>query len=299
MKLDSPLRKTRDAPQARDSDFVAYLKNDFAFRCRKNPSYRLAAFARLIETDLSTLSKVFKGTRTLKSRAIRRIGIKLGLDPTRVDVFASQALRSNAKTQPRTDAIQSSGDYPTISIDSFQMISDWYHYAILELIALPHFKSSVHWIARALRITPTEARLAVERLKTLGMIEETKDGKIVDRSGGYTSTLANDFSAAAFRNLQKQILEKGVQALEEIPFEKRSQTSMTMAIDPAKIPIAKKMIQKFQEELNAFLGVTTKTTGGEVYHLGVSLYPVSFSPPQPEKIPVQKPRKTTPERQSL
>ena len=51
-----------------------------------------------------------------------------------------------------------------MSIDKFSVISEWYHYAILELTYVSGFKADYKWIARKLSITVEEAKVAIERL---------------------------------------------------------------------------------------------------------------------------------------
>ena len=265
-------KPTEKAAEPSVQDFRIYLQNEFLARCRKNERYSLSAFARFLGMDISTLAKVLKGQRPIRAQAIKRIGLKLGLNPFQISDFEKSSPRANAKN--KTD--ETPANYQQLTLDAFQVISDWYHYAILELIQLPHFKGDAGWIAKTLRITPAEVQIATERLLRLEMIEITPEGKWIDQSNGHTTTLGSNFTASAFKNLQRQILEKAIQALDEVPFEKRSQTSLTMAINPDRIPEAKKKLVEFQRGLNRFLGEGARTESDEVYHLSLSLYPVSF-----------------------
>jgi uncharacterized protein (TIGR02147 family) len=254
-------------------DFRLFLQGEYARRCRKNQRYNLSAFARFLEMDISTLAKILKGQRVARGRLIHRIGLKLGLSPTQLEEFTQASPRANSKSKIEMQL----PEYRQVTLDTFQMISDWYHYALLELILHPQFRPDIAWIARTLKISPTEVQIAAERLVRLKMMEITPDGKWLDRSGGFTTTLGNHFTTSAFKNLQRQVLKKAADAMDEVPFEKRSQTSTTMIVHPERIPEAKKMIVEFQRKLNRFLGEGERTATAEVYHLGLSLYPVSFS----------------------
>ena len=55
--------------------------------------------------------------------------------------------------------------------------------------------------------------------------------------------------------------------------ERRDQTSMTMAIDTKLLPQAKEKIKKFRRDMDRLL--QSSDTKDEVYHLSVSLYPVT------------------------
>jgi uncharacterized protein (TIGR02147 family) len=73
--------------------------------------------------------------------------------------------------------------------------------------------------------------------------------------------------------MQKQILTQALVALEEVPIEKRDQTSMTMAIDSSLIPEAKLRITRFRRELSSFLENGKKKD--QVYQLALSLFPLT------------------------
>ena len=240
--------------------FRVLLQTELAKRCEKNPNYNLSAFARNLKMDISTLSKILRGLRPVKKNAMRRIGVKLGLHPQQIF---------------QIEKGQSDNEFSHLDLDEFSMIADWYHYAILELMRLPAFAGDYHWIAKALQISVHEAQVAVERLVRLKMIEILPSGEWKDLSGGYSTTLGNDFTASAFKKHQHQIIDKAAKALDEVPFAERSQTSVTMAINREKIPEAKKLIIEFQRKLNRLLNHGQGENLDSVYHLGISLYPVS------------------------
>lgn len=80
-------------------------------------------------------------------------------------------------------------------------------------------------------------------------------------------------TTAAHKLLQKQILAMAIAALEEIPLERRSQTSTTMAISTELIPEAINKIRTFQNDLSELLSRSQRCD--EVYQLSISLYPIA------------------------
>ena len=250
-------------PAIAGESFRLFLHAELQKRKDRNPSYNLSSFARSLGTDVSTLSKILRGIRPLRKKAIQKLGLKLGLNPVQI---------SQHQTPSAAPA-----EYMQLSVDEFKLISDWHHYALLELMRLPKFRGEPPWISKALHISISEVQVAIERLQRLKMIEIDEDGNWKDLSGGYSTTLGNDFTTQAFKKFQKQILEKASLALDETPYEERSQTSMTMAIDRKKISEAKKLIVEFQRKLNQLLSSGPQNQLDEVYHLGISLYPVSFT----------------------
>jgi uncharacterized protein (TIGR02147 family) len=78
--------------------------------------------------------------------------------------------------------------------------------------------------------------------------------------------------SSALRQLQLELLDKARRAIETVPIEERDCTSITMAVEPARLPEAKKMIQRFRRRMAAYLNTGQ---GSEVYHLTVQLTPAT------------------------
>jgi uncharacterized protein (TIGR02147 family) len=258
--------------QQERGDFRLFLQAELAQRCKRKTSYSLRAFARALETDVSSLSKMLSGQRPIGRLVVKRLGRRLGLPPHQIEFYASQAASEtpHAASAPSSD---STGSYASLNLDVFEMISDWYHYAILELTRLDTFTPDPKWIARVLGISVHLVNGAVERLQRLELLEIDGD-RWTDQSEDWKlTTVASDFTAPALRNLQRQILEKALEALEEIPMPLRDQSSMTMAIDSSKLTEAKAKIKKFRRELAQFL--SRGEVRDQVYNLGISLYPLT------------------------
>lgn len=246
------------------------LEREFSKRKKSNHRYSLRAYARALRLDPSTLSKMMKGRRPLGAAASEKIMGRLSLPDAERNRVLSLLEDSSCHDFRKMRAKR----YVALGEDQFTLISNWCHYAILELLGLPTFESDPKWIARALRISPLEARLALDRLLRLGLIayDEAKN-RYVDRSGGRTTTLGPERSAAAFREMQRQILEQALQALKETPYEERDQSSLTLAMDPARIPEIRALLKKFRRKLNQFAIKTG--TPSEVYQVSLSIFPVT------------------------
>ena len=250
-------------------DVRQYLQRELLRRCKANPHYSMRAFARTLRLESSVLSKILRGRRSVTPQTLRQIAGRLNLSPDQMNRFQGMLVERRGRRQ-RPAA--SPPNYAQLTVDSFQVIADWYHFAILELIAIKGFEPKAKWIARKLGISVSEANAAVERLQRLGMLAVGPDGKWLDRSGQVTN-IHGDFTNAAHRMLQKQILEMAIRAIENVPLERRDNTGMTMAIDPSLLPEARQRIKKFRRGLCAFLQKNKNKTA--VYQLGIALYPLS------------------------
>ena len=164
----------------------------------------------------------------------------------------------------------STEDYMQVGIDTFTVISDWYHYAIQELTFVSGFKTDSRWISKKLSITVEEAKSAVERLKRLGLLLE-ENGSLVKSSKLLTNHSSVNTSAA-HKVLQKQVIEKSLLAVDECEPEEKDITSMTMAIDISNLDKARELTRKYRREICALLEDGEPT---QVYNLGIQLYPIS------------------------
>lgn len=257
--------KTRIKTAASLPSFRIWLQAEFTARTRSNPSYSLRAFARFLQMEASSVSQILSGKRNASDRVIRSICNRLSVDPELSHHFLKNVGEYTVL-------------YQQVAMDAFAVIADWYHYAILELTFTKNFQSSPKWIAKKLNISPAEVRVAIERLERLELIE-VKNGKL-RKIETYLTNGPDGFTAPALRELQRQVLRKALTAIDETPQEKKSITSMTMAIDPKKLPEAALRIKKFRRELCSFLEDGPRTY---VYNLGIQLYPVSDSTLTPEE----------------
>jgi len=243
------------------SEFRMLLQKEFVERCRKNSSYSLRAFARSLGVEASPLSAMLRGKRPITKKMRERLGLALGMKLEELNERASHQRRKN-------------DGYQQITLDTYAIISDWYHYAILELIRAVDFKPDCKYLAKTLGISQTEVRIAVERLQRVGLLKIKPDGSWVDTSKNARATNINgNLTSKAARNLQRQVLEMSIRALEEVPVDLRSHTSMTMAVNPEDLDEAREIIKNFRRDLCNFFERNKKPT--RVYHLGVSLYPVT------------------------
>lgn len=245
-----------------------WLSVEYTKRKSKNPSYSIRAFANFLKLDASTLSQVLSGKRQISGKIVSRLADDLGADPVTKSAlinFSNKKILTNQADVPETG-----NDFRELNMDAFSLISDWYHYAILELTFTKNFKSDVNWIASQLSITPSEADIAVERLKRLKLLEEL-DGKLI-KTETFITNFKDGVTSEALKNLQRSILTMGLDAIDNTPPSEKDITSMTFAIDESKLQEARELIKKFRREMSKLLESGNQT---RVYHLGVQLYPVS------------------------
>jgi uncharacterized protein (TIGR02147 family) len=232
-------------------------------RCRQNPKYSLRAFARALGLNPAMLSQVLSGKRYLSQKRAAQLAQKLGLHPKLSAQFV------NTATSPKLSYVIKE-NYRDLALDQFGLIADWYHFGILSLIETEDFEPRISWISSRLGISEMEAKLAVERLERLGILD-TKKTPWVQKDGPIM--IENTISTAATRQFQSQLLKMAEYSLENDSAQIRDFSSVTLAIHPDDLPIAAEEIRKFRLHLMSLL--EKRKSRKEVYQLAVQLYPAS------------------------
>jgi len=243
-----------------------FLTDELARRCSKNPRYSLRTFAQFLELIPSALSMMLSGKRPVSKKAATKIVERLGLNPAIRQAF----LNGCGQVRNLDFSENLSASFQTLALDKYEVIADWYHFAILSLITTPDFTPKISWIASRLGITLAEAKSAVERLVRVGVLDISGTRW---KQTGQPIKVENTVSTSATRRASRQILEKAIESLENDPMNIRDMSFMTLAIDPKLVPTALQEIRKFRRKLAKYLEESAEPK--EVYQLAVQIFPVS------------------------
>jgi len=241
-------------------------------RCAANPSYSLRAFARAMGTNHTVLSRVINGRRPLSKRLIERLAELIGLDPAKKENLKNQAKRTKTKKQGQVLK------YQKLDLDTYALMSDWHHYAILSLLETVDAQANPRWIASRLGIPISQAKISLDLMKRLGILAEV-DGKL--KQSGPPLCVENKTSADAVRKTVRQLSAKASESFENDAFETRDFSYCTFTMNPRQIKIASQRIQDFRRSLMQEL----ESYGDleEVYELTIQLFPVSRRRPTSKK----------------
>jgi uncharacterized protein (TIGR02147 family) len=236
------------------------LLEELQRRKTHNPRYSLRSFAKHLGISPGHLSSLISGKKSLTVRQASLIANRLKLSP--------------AKKQKLLDAVapvlQSQGtlDMRQLQEDEFALISEWYHLAILSLARLPKVNLQARSIARRLGITEAQTESALNRLIHLGFLAKS-NGRLSRTVKPLQTT--TDVPSEAIRRYHRQILDVAKARNDLVPVERKAFTTMTLPINVGKLPVAKKMIDDFNDR------ICLELEDGElqdVYALCVQLFPV-------------------------
>lgn len=258
------------------AEFRDFLRDSLKERRLRNSAYSLRAFAKDLDLRSSHLSEILSGKKGLSLQKGIHVSARLGLQSHEAVRFAEllqiDSLPDDQKkdhvrrlTQPTTN-----GEYRELAQDAFKAIADWYHYAILEMTVVEGFRNDSQWIARRLGITVDEVHRAVERLVRLKLLAQ-KNGKWMKTEKGLTTT--NNISSEAIKQFNRQIIKKAYHSV-SLPVQMRDLSTMTMAIDPARIDEARVLIKEFRRKL---CDMFESGNQQKLYCLAVQLFPLEKS----------------------
>ena len=238
--------------------FCVFLNRKFLEKKERNSSYSLRAYAKLLEVDQSTLTKVMKGQRQFASETRERLIKKLAAN-------VAEARDLHAEIERRH------GNFVAIEDEVTEMIANWHYWGILELLKLPDFRHTLQDVSERLGIRLEVAEAALAKLESLGFLRvEGAKFILLNPSSSWATT---EKTTAARKQLQRSFLQKSQEALEEIPFELRDHSSITIAIDVNRMTEFKEKLTDMRREFGRFAQKTG--TLDDVYTLTMSLFPLS------------------------
>ncbi len=254
-----------------------WLKTEFDSRCRRSRNYSLRAFARDLDIPPPKLSQLMRGICGISGLKAKKIASKMNLTKeekiifvTMVEAEHSRSSLGKQRAQKKLERLKKNKDFSEISLEKFSLVSDWYNFAILELVDLIEFRPNINWISKRLSISTDEVSKSIQRLLEFGFLER-------DPIKGYrhpTQDLAtpSEIPSRQMREYHSQVLQIAEKALHSVPIDERDFSSITMAIDSKKIAEAKIWLKEFRRSFCR--DIQKSNSKDRVYSLCIQLFPL-------------------------
>lgn len=202
---------------------------------------------------------LFQGKKQISHTRAREVSHRLQWTEEQRAKFLSSLQADSAKKSKTLKGkfLLSDGD--------FFEISDWFHFAIIELIKAKEGQCTLEGICNYLKISKTEAAFALKHLTRLNLIEEIKKGtfRVLE------SYEVPSISSSGIRKYHQQMLQRAQEAVEMQTMSERDLRGLTIAFDKACLPEAKKDIQKFVGQFEKKYGRGSKNS---VYQLSLAFF---------------------------
>ncbi|MFZ4715079.1 MAG: DUF4423 domain-containing protein [Bacteriovoracaceae bacterium] len=230
--------------------FAEILSFEFESRKKVNQAYSLRCFAGKLEIAPSKLSEILNYKQGLSEKAALKIGKSLKYNISEMNHFICTVRAHSSKSPAIRKKFMQELETLKISNDDFEMVSNWYYFAILELVSFKDFKNDADWIAKKLGISSEEAERALTQLISQGFLKETRNGL----KKSHTIYQATDgIVSPAIRRINEQLIFKARQAIYEQSIEQRYLSTLTVGVNPEILPEVFEKIAEFRKELNQFM----------------------------------------------
>lgn len=245
-------------------DYRDFLRHTLEEGIRRNAAFSLRALAKKCGVTPSYLSRVLNAQRSLSAAHAAKIASGLGLNPEETGHLLG--LVAGGGTNPTAAARAQR----VLATEAFHAIAEWHHFAILALAKTRGFRAEAGWIAPRLNISPTTAKLALERLQKLGfLIPEGKGWKVMDNGNFETP---HDVASSAVRENHRQHLALAGMAIDQVAVDLREFANASIAMKMRDLPRAKQKLRTF---LDRFIEEFEAEIGEEVIQVNLQLYPLS------------------------
>jgi uncharacterized protein (TIGR02147 family) len=236
--------------------YRSFLRHILAERMSKNARYSLHAFAASVGVAQGFLSEVLNGKKNLSAETAAKISGRLGLTPEAADHFHLLVQLASAKNPDYRQALldkisarRADSKIFDLGLDAFRVISDWYHFPIVDFTEMEDFEYTPRNISIRLGISQVEVEAAIDRLMRLELLERTPEGK-------YRKTRDHFLAEAPAQNegilrFHRQIIEKLVTALSAQKKNERLSRTEVLLVDPDLYPEVEKIMDRAAEEIIA------------------------------------------------
>lgn len=267
------------------TDYRKFLKDYYTEARGRNRAFSYQVFSEKAGIrSRGFLYNVVHGRRTLSNSHVFAVSqaMRLNRDESRyfenlVSLNQATTLKERNHFYERLCSIKAKGSSPwkpqIVRKEQFEFYSKLHYSVVRSLIDMHGFKGDYEQLARCVRprITPKQARKAVELLKKQGFIKKQKNGswKVVNRS----IATEPEVVSLAVLNFHKEAGELALKALQELPGQQRNISGVTLGI-------SNDTYGRICEEIRAFRSrmlqiAEADDNADRVYQLNFQLFPVS------------------------
>lgn len=272
--------------------FREYLKNELDRRMTNNSAYSMRAFARDLDMPVSRLSELLSGKSGVSLIRVKEIASNLKLSPTEAQFVEDLATLDFGKTNEskKSASLRISNlnkkNAKAMTAQDFEEISDWYYFAILEVISKVETKTQYSDLSAQIGIKESLCQFAIERLLRKGLIIES-DG--VWKSTNKSMTVIGE-SKLSIQKFHKQFVHESIKCFDHSEFNDREFSSTFVMLTEEEIQELRKKIRQTVESV--FFDITQRRQQKQIeklslpvnkddlklYGLGVQLFPVKINP---------------------
>ncbi len=245
-----------------------FLNNEFKKRKHKNARFSLRSFARLLEIDATTLGRILKGQGLPSRESVERFASKLRLsqEEQRELIVAFQASKEEQKKE------QKSKSFSPIDDGVFEDYFEWYYPIILEALRAPTTRAKLSILLDKYQVSKQALDEALNHLVNLNLIKLNAENEYV-KAGFGSTTVHIPTTSAKRKEIQKKYLELAIKAIDEVPFNQRENTTLTVALNKEEMHKISQIMQAARARIGR-LSEKKKDKCDSVYNITMAIYPI-------------------------
>ncbi|HLB59307.1 MAG TPA: TIGR02147 family protein [Bdellovibrionota bacterium] len=265
------------------TNYREFLRDYYTERKSKNGKFSFRVFARLAQFGSpGYLKMIMDGQRNISHGSIYKLVKAMKLPRRESEYFEklvlfnqSQDVDEQKELLDLLDSIRRTKPSALISEYQATIYSKWFYLVVREMVRLADFKEDPAWISERLKrkITPSDAKDAIEKLLECGLLKRTDDGKLVqnERTISWTGEVAN----LAVRHFHHSMIQQGLDFMKvETPRDLRDYSGLLVAISTKEdLEFIKESLRNLRLQLNERLSQTKEND--EVFTLNLQWFPLT------------------------
>ena len=252
---------------------IEYLQTVLNERKSKNSRYSLRAFSgQLGFKSPSTISSILSGNRKLSLSTALQISSHLGHTPKEARylellIHLEKNLERDQKSRVLDElrTIKPDMKYEKHSLDTFRLIADWYHLAIVALSKKANFDLTPSSVSEAFgaEVSKNQAKVALDRLDRLGFINKNNQ-----KTNSDPVLFGDSIKDNAVKQYHKDVIKKGYEAIETQSLNERNLRGSAICLKKENYQKACEIIERCHKEI---LNLSSKD-GDDVYQSNTQLF---------------------------
>ena len=264
-----------------------YLIDCLGAKQKNNSKYSVRAWARDMGLKSHTLLvMLLQGKRPLRVQHSSFLcnGLNLSSDEklylqALIQYESAQTIEEKKLLSLWLQELNPGKDFRINEFEKYEYISHWIHSALMAFCEIPEVSGNEKEVLRRLKgkVTASEINSAVERLKQLGLLTESVDGKWACHFDRVSSP--NDIPSSGVREYHRKVADLAKDSLEAVSVEEREFQGTCLPIAKSKASLAKEMIRRFRSQLEtAMKGEEPE----ELYQLNIQFFRLTEEPTKGE-----------------
>lgn len=262
-------------------DPVDFLNFELRERKKRDRRYSLRAWSRQVGyKNPSYLSHVLSRKRRLKPDFAGKLATDLSLKGKPLKYFELLVMNQNASSESEQETYRKliaatrpkrAAPANQLSLETFSLIADWYHWAILEMTDLESFDADPKKIQAALggKVDLTTVKQAIERLVRARLLVRGEDGSLRRASKEANETDTRAATPEAVNAYHKQMSSLGHRAVSEQTPEERTFYGSTLSFRAENMAKVQEILKEAHRQV---LRYAEHGKGEHVYQLNSQFF---------------------------